>query len=124
MPVTKGVARKASKPHADKDWHPCAMKLWDATKQSGQIDFYQQSDWAMLYSLCDDLSYYKKQGRRSAQLAATIYSGLGNLLLTEADRRRARIELDLPVETGPTAGVVAIAEYKAAMEAAATPPGE
>ena len=43
----------------DPDWHPIAIRLYESVRTSGQADFYQDSDWAMLYSLCDDLSYYK-----------------------------------------------------------------
>lgn len=112
-PVTKGVAREVKIPNASRDWHPIARKLWDSLKTSGQADFYQNSDWALAYSLCDDLSYYKKSGKRSAQMLQTIYSTMSNLLVTEADRRRVRIELDQP-EEGQTdeASVAVLDDYK------------
>ncbi|QDP44208.1 terminase small subunit [Streptomyces phage Celia] len=110
--VTKGVARPTSVPNADRDWHPIARKVWDGAKASGQTDFYQASDWAILYSLCDDLSAFKKSKVRSAQMAQTLYSALGNLLLTEGDRRRAGIELNEPPDESEAASVVAIADYK------------
>lgn len=110
--VTKGVAREARAPRADPDWHPIARMLWDAVKKSGQVDFYQQSDFAVLYALCDDLSHYKKSGKRSAQMAQTLYSALGNLLVTEGDRRRVRIELTEPVPEQDSAAVLAIADYR------------
>lgn len=109
---TKGVARPAKAPNAPKDWHPIARKLWDSVKESGQIDFYAQSDWAVLYSLCDDLSHFKKSKVRSAQMAQTLYSALGNLLVTEGDRRRAGIELTEPPDESDSAAVLAIADYK------------
>ena len=56
VPVTKGVLRTVTVPHADPDWHPIAARLYEALKTSGQADFYQDSDWAFAYSLCDDLS--------------------------------------------------------------------
>lgn len=111
--VTKGVRRPTRGYNADRDWHPIARKLWDAVKESGQTDFYQQSDWAILYSLCDDLSHFKNSGKRSSQMAQTIYSALGNLLVTEGDRRRVRIELDEPMPEKEPAAVLAIASYKA-----------
>ncbi|WP_327292454.1 phage terminase small subunit [Streptomyces sp. NBC_01198] len=111
--VSKGTRLPAKAPNADRTWHPIAQKLWDGVKESGQTDFYQQSDWAILYSLCDDLSHFKKSAKRSSQMAQTIYSALGNLLVTEGDRRRVRIELDEPVEEQASAAVLAIADYKA-----------
>ncbi|WLW38554.1 minor tail protein [Streptomyces phage Vanseggelen] len=110
--VTKGVMLPTKIPNADREWHPIARRLWDSVKASGQTAFYQQSDYAVLYSLCDDLSHFKKSGKRSSQMAQTIYSALGNLLVTEGDRRRARIELHEPEDEGDTAAVLAIADYK------------
>lgn len=108
----KGQMRKVTVPRPDPDWHPIATKLYNSLKTSGQSDFYQNSDWALAYALCDDLSHYKKSGKRSAQMAQTLYSALGNLLVTEGDRRRVRIELQEPEEETTPASVLAIADYK------------
>lgn len=83
-------------PDADPQWHPIARRLWDATRESGQTKFYEPSDWALLYSLMDDLSYAKRAERRPAGLVETIYSQLGNLLVSEGDRRRVQVELHRP----------------------------
>ncbi|MER6231750.1 hypothetical protein ABT169_21745 [Streptomyces sp. NPDC001616] len=99
-------------PNADSGWHPIARRLWDSLKTSGQADFYQNSDWAFAYSLCEDLSYYKKSGKRSGQMLQTIYSAFERLLVAEGDRRRVRIELTEPVPEQDSAAVVAIADYK------------
>ncbi|AKY03387.1 minor tail protein [Streptomyces phage Aaronocolus] len=110
--VTKGVMRPVKIPNADRDWHPIAKRLWDSLKTSGQADFYQQSDWAFAYSLMEDLSYYKKSGKRSGQMLQTIYSAFERLLVTEGDRRRVRIELHEPEPETTPASVLAIADYK------------
>lgn len=125
VPVTKGVSRPVRVPRADPQWHPIAKMLWDSMKKSGQADFYQQSDWAFAYSLCDDLSYYKNPGvsynrktgeeyvkPRSGQMLQTIYAAMGSLLITEGDRRRVRIELHEPEPDKKPASVVAIAGYR------------
>jgi hypothetical protein len=108
----RGQMREVTIPRADAEWHPIAKKLYNSLKTSGQSDFYQNSDWALAYALCDDLSHYKKSGKRSAQMAQTLYSALGNLLVTEGDRRRVRIELQEPEEETTSAAVLAIADYK------------
>ena len=87
-PVTKGELRKTTVPTADPEWHAISKMLWESLTQSGQADFYQQSDWAYAYSICEDLSLYKASGRRSAQMAQVIYSAMSNLLVTEADLPR------------------------------------
>lgn len=112
VPVTKGEARPTKIPNADRTWHPIALKLWEGLKTSGQADFYQNSDWAFAYSLCEDLSYYKQSGKRSGQMLQTIYSAFERLLVTEGDRRRVRIELNEPVEDGPSASDEAIEAYR------------
>src|ERR1044072_2919527 len=95
---TKGISRPCKPPNAPREWHPIARRVWDAAKDSGQCDFYEASDWPPLPPLCDALDHFKRASQRSAQMAQTIYSALGNLLLTEGDRRRAGIELN----EGPT----------------------
>lgn len=115
MAITKGVSRPAKPPNADRSWHPIAQRLWDAVKQSGQADFYQASDWALLYSLCEDLSVYKKSGKRSGQMLQTIYGAFERLLIAEGDRRRVRVELTEPEDETTPASVTAIADYKKAL---------
>lgn len=96
-PVNKVKSAKGAEefkiPGEDRSWHPIAKKLWRYTRRSGQVRFYEPSDWAVLYSLCDDISYYKKANKRSGQMLASIMSALSSLLLTEGDRRRVQIEL-------------------------------
>ncbi|MGP3686232.1 phage terminase small subunit [Streptomyces sp. IBSNAI002] len=99
-------------PNADRTWHPIAKRLWDSLKESGQADFYQASDWALAYSLCEDLSFYKKSGKRSGQMLQTIYSAFERLLVAEGDRRRVRVELHEPEPEEQSAAVLAIADYK------------
>lgn len=119
--ITRGELRPVTIPDPDPDWHPIATMLWESLLNSGQSDFYQDSDWAMAFSLCDDLSYYKKPlkdrdgneyHKRSGQMLQTIYSAMSNLLVTEADRRRVRIELSAPEPAEDDAAVLVIADYK------------
>lgn len=81
-------------PPADPDWHPIAVQLWGAMAESGQARFYEPSDWAIAFSLMDDLSYYKTGAKRSGQMLQTIMATLSSLLLTEGDRRRVAMELN------------------------------
>lgn len=112
-PVTKGVALETTIPEPDENWHPIARMLWDGAITSGQRSFYQNSDYAMLYSLCDDVSYVKNQGyKRSAQMLATIYGAMTTLLITEGDRRRLRVELEHPEPPETTEGQAAVEEYQ------------
>ena len=89
-------AEDVSQPAPDPDWHPIASRLWESLGRSGQSRFYEPSDWAVAYSLMDDLSYYKASSKRSGQMLATIMSAMSSLLVTEGDRRRVQIELARP----------------------------
>lgn len=102
MPITWDLA-------ADPEWHPIAARLYNSCRTSGQSAFYQDSDWAILWSLCEDLSHYKQGSKgvdretgelynkaRSGQMLQAIMSQLNSLLLTEGERRRVRIELSEP----------------------------
>lgn len=100
----------------DPEWHPSALAIWDTCKDSGQIMFYQNSDLAMLWSLCDDLSYAKKARVRSGQLLQTIYSALNNLLLTEGARRAVRLELQKPSEQTATLHILGRTAYSDMIE--------
>lgn len=106
-------------PAAGREWHPIAKRLWNAAKKSGQSRFYEPSDWMVLYSLCEDLSDYKQQSRRSAQMLASIMSGLTGLLLTEGERRRVQIELDDVEALGGelSAGEAQVIEWSQVLEA-------
>lgn len=80
-------------PEPDPDWHHIARYLWDGMLESGAARFYESSDWAVLFSLCDDITYYKRCERRSGQMLSSINSMMTSLLCTEGDRRRVGIEL-------------------------------
>lgn len=99
-------AAKVRAPAADRDWHPIAKKLWAALKKSGQAQFYEPSDWAVAYSLMDDLTYYKNSSKRSGQMLTAIYSAMTSLLMTEGDRRRVALELQRRDERPPEASNV------------------
>lgn len=85
---------KVTIPEPNQEWHPIALMVWKGALESGQSRFYESSDWAVLYSFCDDLTYYKNRSKRSAQMLTALNSMMTSLLLTEADRRRVQIELD------------------------------
>ena len=113
--VTKGTLREVTIPRVDPAWHPQAKKFFNSLKTSGQADFYQDSDWAFAVFLADEITAYKSAGNRSAMMLTAILQGMERLLLTEGDRRKARIELtEPPVEETPAA-LIAINGYKAAL---------
>lgn len=109
--VKYGELRPVKVKKADPKWHPIAKMIYESFRTSGQADYCQQSDWAYAWLLCDQISDFKTAAKPSAMMFAAIQSGLHSLLITEADRRRARIELSRPVKEDDTAGD-AVRRYK------------
>lgn len=113
LPISKGTLRPVDDiPLPDPEWSALVTGLYLSAATSGQSDFYQNSDWWLWYSLCEDLNYYKRMGKRSGQMLQTIYSTMTELLVTEGARRRARIILDDPEPEQEDAAVLAIADYR------------
>ena len=104
-PITKGQARGAAFiPAAPEHWHDLASQLYDAIENSGQSEFFEQSDWAYAQIVCEALSRELNKGQRmSAQMFQSIQTAMSNLLVTEGDRRRLRVELSKAPEADPDA---------------------
>jgi hypothetical protein len=99
-------------PEADEDWHPVAVQWFERLKASGQVVYYEPSDWGLAYVLAENLSRQLKPRfvgideisgvKMEAELPingaglSALLKGMSQLLVTEADRRRASIELDRP----------------------------
>lgn len=107
------VAGRVTVPDADPEWHPIARMIWEAALESpAQERFYEATDWAVLYNLCDDVSYFKNRDSRSGQMMASINTQMLNLLLTEGDRRRVQVELQRATEEQlESPGVQALKEW-------------
>lgn len=122
VPVTKGIARPVKAKRAPKHWHPIAKRIYKSMRESGQADFYQESDWAYAYVVCEELSNYfqprtnyesgEKYHKISGQSFQAIMSAMSNLLLTEGDRRRVRLELETPKQPETPAAVKIMADYR------------
>lgn len=81
-------------PEPNPRWHKAARQLWDSLPESGQSRFYEPSDWALAYVLMEDLSSYLRSRSKPGVKLSAILSGLTNLLVTEGDRRRVRMEIE------------------------------
>jgi hypothetical protein len=113
--ISKGEARAVTMPEPNETWCEVAKGLWVAAQSSGQADFYQDTDWWMLYMTCDQVTYLYEQSRRSPEFLKSIYSALGGLMFTEADRRKVHVELAAPSDDEDDAALIALADYKEAL---------
>lgn len=109
-------------PKADPSWHQIAKDLWEAMHASGQRLYYEPSDWRVAYLLCEqitreleprfvgfrkeqtgetasglpvmeDVAHYERMPVTSGTLSALL-KGFEKLMVTETDRRKARVEIE------------------------------
>lgn len=81
--------------------HPLVVDLYQSLKESAQNKFYEPSDWQMarlaLYALNEELHGTWKDGEprsMSPMKLQVINQMFGQLMMTEGERRRARLEID------------------------------
>lgn len=98
--MTSLPAPMTAPPEPDPQWSSRALALWEAIKASPTAVFYMPSDWELARLACAVLDDYFDT-RRVTLLAELRYIA-GLLLLTEADRRRAHLQLE-PANEPPTA---------------------
>lgn len=139
--VTKGVRREVEWPDAPSHWGQLCTDLYNGAMDSGQADFYQQSDIAMMTVVLEELNRYMEPygsrideetgeeialyPKRSGQMFQALMSSFQSLLLTEGDRRRVRVELaEKPVERPKLASVARLAYADVAGESTPEPEGE
>lgn len=98
---------------AAEHWAETARSTYEAFSVSGQARFYQPSDWALLWLMCDELDQYQSAAKRNGQILAAILSGFSSLLATEGDRRRLQIELASKTDdAGESPGVVEMQKWR------------
>lgn len=108
-----GVVDVVAIPPADPKWHPIALGLYESLRSSGQSQFYEPSDWWKAQYICDAMSRNLRQKQKfSSVLFAAVNSGLSDLLVDEASRRRVRLEIERNANEGAPPGVTAIADYR------------
>lgn len=112
--VTAPAARRVRVPAADRDWHPLAAQLYRSLRTSGQSVFFEPSDWAAAKLAAEVTSRMLKAEKLSAMLLAAVDAMWARLLVTEADRRRLRIELEKPkADEDAVAAVTALDGFRA-----------
>lgn len=87
-------------PAPNPEWHWIAKDWYQSLIDSGQAHYYQPSDWATAVILAESLSHEFKRAddpetRKgiSPMMMQAFFSEAGNLLTTEGQRRRLRLEL-------------------------------
>ena len=108
--VAAGV--QVAPPEFRDDLHPLAAELRDVLAESGQAQFFEPSDWWLAKVLAEAVDDYMG-GRRSATKLAEIRALATELLMSEGQRRRMRLELERNAGVEEQdASVAAIADYR------------
>lgn len=79
--------------------HPLVTDMYESIKASAAVKYYEATDWQFarlaLYTLNQELVAAHHNGRPVGAMKLTaINQMLSALLLTEGDRRRARVEIE------------------------------
>jgi hypothetical protein len=125
-PITEAPgAPEVPVPPADERWHPIARSWYESLARSGQSAFYEPSDWATAVIIAESISrdlraqplvdaeghavldvngepVMRRLPLRGASLSAYLRA-MASLLTTEAERRRAHMELQRPPSAAPPA---------------------
>ena len=115
--LKKGKSIPSEPKAADPEWETLASEVYTSMMNSGMSAFFEASDWAMLYLLCDHLSdlrkTYKETGRLPAIIFQTVMRELNSLGMSEGERRRMRIELEAEVaDDSEEATITVIDSYR------------
>lgn len=79
--------------------HPIVVEMYDSMRESASVKYFEPTDWQFarltLYTLNQELISAQHNGRPVGAMKLTaINQMLSALLLTEGDRRRARLEIE------------------------------
>jgi hypothetical protein len=106
---------------ADPSWHPTAQRWYRSLRFSGQSQFFQASDWEAARYVAEAMTINLRSDRFSAEQFKGIWSAMGDLLTTEAARRRVRMEVEQADDGDDEtpAEVIRLADYAKDLVAAA-----
>lgn len=108
--VKKG--NEVKRPRVSSHWHPIAKSWFTSLEDSGQAQFYEPSDWQAARYVAEVMSRHLAAKRLSAQLFASLWSAMTDLLTTEGARRRVRLEIERGEVPEKPAGVTALDDYR------------
>ena len=104
-------------------WHPTVKKWYGSLRDSGQSKFYEPSDWAFAFYVADVMHHSlgthinddgKTVPNMTAAIVRAVMAGMTSLLVTEADRRRVRMEITRDHGSKPSP-VAVMDDYRSAL---------
>lgn len=101
---------EVEQPEPREGLHPRADGWYRSLATSGQAEFYADSDWQVALLCAEAIDLFMDTGR--ATLLAEIRAFQSQLLSTEGERRRARLELERVSVEEEAADVSELDEYR------------
>lgn len=122
VPDEVKVEGRVAAPKANSRWHPIAKGWFVSLGESGQSRFFEPSDWQAARYAAEVMSRALRDKPFSATLFRATWVAMADLMTTEAQRRRLRLEVDrqladAPAQAAPPAGVTALDEYRRSLGA-------
>ncbi len=90
------------------DPHPLTVSLYNSLADSAQAKYYEPSDWEFARFTMHFIDKLLRNSTPSAVMLASVNTMLSNLLVTEGDRRRVRIEVERESAMGDVVDVAAL----------------
>ena len=112
MTTISPTGAKLTIPAEDVSWHPIVKGWWRALKTSPQSQYFVNSDWAAARLTAEVATRMLNAEKLSAELLKQVWSMMGDLLTTEGQRRRLRIEIERAVAEGNGATVTSMDAYR------------
>lgn len=97
-------------PPAVKAWHPIARDWYRSLARSGQARYYEPSDWQTARLIADQMTRLLTAEDPNAALLNAIVAASRDLMTTEGQRRRMRLELLRDAPQGDPAAKAAAAD--------------
>ena len=88
--------------------HPMIEDFYESLKQSGQAKYYEPSDWQFARYTMHFADRLVKSGKPSSQMLAAVNNALQDLLVSEGQRRRVRMEVEREQAKGEVIDVAAM----------------
>jgi len=92
--------------------HDIAMDWYHSLAESGQARYFEPSDWQAARMVAHEVGRMLNRREPSGQLLSSIWSAMGDLLTTEAARRRVRMEIERDQASTDTDDADVIELYK------------
>src|SRR5689334_25412722 len=73
--------------------HPMVVDFYESLRMSAQSRFYEPSDWEYARLVCFIMQTIVTSNKPSSEMFKALQTAMSNLLITEGDRRRLRIEI-------------------------------